>query len=107
VYIGVAKAVLDVALHELPISLPHTYIHLCSFFFFISIFINCPSLCLTHIHIYIGVANAIFDHLSMKLPISRLQRDLTDSTGTIICVCCVLLYVCPHATGTTISVSAC
>jgi adenylosuccinate lyase len=28
----------------------------------------------------LGVANAIFEHLSMKLPISRLQRDLTDST---------------------------
>jgi adenylosuccinate lyase len=28
----------------------------------------------------LGYANAIFDHLSMKLPISRLQRDLTDST---------------------------
>jgi len=28
----------------------------------------------------IGVANAIFDHLSSKLPVSRLQRDLTDST---------------------------
>ena len=27
-----------------------------------------------------GLANAIFDHLSHKLPISRLQRDLTDST---------------------------
>ncbi len=27
-----------------------------------------------------GIANAIFDHLSQKLPISRLQRDLTDST---------------------------
>ncbi|MFA8299595.1 MAG: adenylosuccinate lyase [Hyphomicrobiales bacterium] len=27
-----------------------------------------------------GIANAIFDHLSMKLPVSRLQRDLTDST---------------------------
>ena len=27
-----------------------------------------------------GLANAIFQHLSMKLPISRLQRDLTDST---------------------------
>ena len=27
-----------------------------------------------------GFANAIFDHLSEKLPISRLQRDLTDST---------------------------
>ena len=27
-----------------------------------------------------GVANAIFEHLSSKLPISRLQRDLTDST---------------------------
>jgi adenylosuccinate lyase len=28
----------------------------------------------------IGIANAIFAHLSAKLPISRLQRDLTDST---------------------------
>ncbi|MFM9074287.1 MAG: adenylosuccinate lyase [Bacteroidota bacterium] len=28
----------------------------------------------------IGVANALFAHLSEKLPISRLQRDLTDST---------------------------
>ena len=28
----------------------------------------------------IGVANALFDHLSSKLPVSRLQRDLTDST---------------------------
>ena len=28
----------------------------------------------------IGLANAIFEHLSAKLPISRLQRDLTDST---------------------------
>ena len=27
-----------------------------------------------------GIANAIFGHLSEKLPISRLQRDLTDST---------------------------
>ena len=27
-----------------------------------------------------GMANAIYTHLSMKLPISRLQRDLTDST---------------------------
>lgn len=27
-----------------------------------------------------GVANALFDHLASKLPISRLQRDLTDST---------------------------
>ncbi len=27
-----------------------------------------------------GLANAIFGHLSAKLPISRLQRDLTDST---------------------------
>lgn len=27
-----------------------------------------------------GLANAILQHLSMKLPISRLQRDLTDST---------------------------
>jgi adenylosuccinate lyase len=28
----------------------------------------------------LGFANAIFEHLSAKLPISRLQRDLTDST---------------------------
>jgi adenylosuccinate lyase len=28
----------------------------------------------------LGIANAIFEHLSSKLPISRLQRDLTDST---------------------------
>jgi len=28
----------------------------------------------------LGVANAIFGHLSAKLPVSRLQRDLTDST---------------------------
>lgn len=27
-----------------------------------------------------GMANALFEHLSAKLPISRLQRDLTDST---------------------------
>lgn len=30
----------------------------------------------------LGMANAIFSHLSEKLPISRLQRDLTDSTVT-------------------------
>lgn len=30
----------------------------------------------------LGLANAIFEHLSHKLPISRLQRDLTDSTVT-------------------------
>lgn len=28
----------------------------------------------------LGIANALFEHLSNKLPISRLQRDLTDST---------------------------
>ena len=28
----------------------------------------------------LGIANSIFQHLSIKLPISRLQRDLTDST---------------------------
>ena len=28
----------------------------------------------------LGIANSIFNHLSLKLPISRLQRDLTDST---------------------------
>lgn len=28
----------------------------------------------------LGVANAILEHLSSKLPVSRLQRDLTDST---------------------------
>ncbi|MBO4487030.1 MAG: adenylosuccinate lyase, partial [Bacteroidaceae bacterium] len=30
----------------------------------------------------LGLANAIFEHLSHKLPVSRLQRDLTDSTVT-------------------------
>ncbi|MGB7919222.1 MAG: adenylosuccinate lyase [Desulfobacterales bacterium] len=30
----------------------------------------------------LGVANALFAHLSAKLPVSRLQRDLTDSTVT-------------------------
>jgi len=28
----------------------------------------------------LGIANAVFEHLAVKLPISRLQRDLTDST---------------------------
>jgi adenylosuccinate lyase len=28
----------------------------------------------------LGIANAIFEHLATKLPLSRLQRDLTDST---------------------------
>ncbi|HIF84030.1 MAG TPA: adenylosuccinate lyase, partial [Flavobacteriaceae bacterium] len=28
----------------------------------------------------LGIANALFEHLSSKLPVSRLQRDLTDST---------------------------
>ncbi|BDD03260.1 adenylosuccinate lyase [Aureibacter tunicatorum] len=28
----------------------------------------------------LGIANAVYEHLSSKLPISRLQRDLTDST---------------------------
>jgi adenylosuccinate lyase len=28
----------------------------------------------------LGIANALFEHLAGKLPISRLQRDLTDST---------------------------
>jgi adenylosuccinate lyase len=28
----------------------------------------------------LGIANALFGHLSAKLPISRFQRDLTDST---------------------------
>ncbi len=28
----------------------------------------------------LGLANAIFDHMAAKLPVSRLQRDLTDST---------------------------
>jgi len=28
----------------------------------------------------LGIANSLFNHLSQKLPISRLQRDLTDST---------------------------
>lgn len=30
----------------------------------------------------LGMANALFEHLSRKLPISRMQRDLTDSTVT-------------------------
>jgi adenylosuccinate lyase len=30
----------------------------------------------------LGLANVVFEHLSAKLPISRLQRDLTDSTVT-------------------------
>src|SRR5690606_23060895 len=29
----------------------------------------------------LGIANALFEHLSAKLPISRLQRDLTDCTS--------------------------
>lgn len=29
----------------------------------------------------LGIANALLEHLSSKLPISRLQRDLTDSTA--------------------------
>jgi adenylosuccinate lyase len=28
----------------------------------------------------LGIANALWEHLSAKLPVSRLQRDLTDST---------------------------
>lgn len=28
----------------------------------------------------LGIANALFEHMSAKLPVSRLQRDLTDST---------------------------
>jgi adenylosuccinate lyase len=28
----------------------------------------------------VGIANALYEHLSAKLPVSRLQRDLTDST---------------------------
>ena len=28
----------------------------------------------------LGIANALFNHLAAKLPVSRLQRDLTDST---------------------------
>ena len=28
----------------------------------------------------LGIANAVLDHLASKLPVSRLQRDLTDST---------------------------
>ncbi len=30
----------------------------------------------------LGIANAVFEHFSAKLPVSRLQRDLTDSTVT-------------------------
>src|ERR1035437_6725920 len=29
----------------------------------------------------LGIANALYEHLSAKLPVSRLQRDLTDSTA--------------------------
>jgi adenylosuccinate lyase len=29
----------------------------------------------------LGIANALFDHLAQKLPVSRWQRDLTDSTA--------------------------
>ncbi len=29
----------------------------------------------------LGVANAVFGHLSNKLPVSRFQRDLSDSTA--------------------------
>jgi adenylosuccinate lyase len=29
----------------------------------------------------LGIANALFEHLASKLPVSRLQRDLTDSTA--------------------------
>ena len=28
----------------------------------------------------LGIANSLFNHMSLKLPISRFQRDLTDST---------------------------
>ena len=28
----------------------------------------------------LGIANALFDHFALKLPVSRWQRDLTDST---------------------------
>ena len=28
----------------------------------------------------LGIGNALFDHLALKLPVSRWQRDLTDST---------------------------
>jgi len=31
----------------------------------------------------LGLANAVMEHLAMKLPISRWQRDLTDSTVRI------------------------
>jgi adenylosuccinate lyase len=34
----------------------------------------------------IGLANALFEHLSAKLPVSRLQRDLTDSTAHCYCI---------------------
>jgi adenylosuccinate lyase len=33
-----------------------------------------------HAHYNFGVANALLEHFSRKLPISRWQRDLTDST---------------------------
>ncbi len=34
----------------------------------------------------LGVANALLEHFASKLPISRLQRDLTDSTVLRMCV---------------------
>jgi adenylosuccinate lyase len=40
----------------------------------------------------LGLANAVFEHLSAKLPISRLQRDLTDSTVLRECGCSFWTY---------------
>ena len=40
----------------------------------------------------LGMANAIFEHLSSKLPVSRLQRDLTDSTVLAKYRCSVCSY---------------
>jgi len=42
----------------------------------------------------LGIANALFEHLSSKLPVSRLQRDLTDSTVSTKSGCSFWSY--PH-----------
>ncbi len=47
----------------------------------------------------VGIANAIFDHLALKLPVSRMQRDLSDSTvlrnlGVGIAHCLIAYHSC-------------
>ena len=48
-----------------------------------------------------GLANAVFNHLSTKLPISRYQRDLSDSTvaGSVclfVCHLCLCGFISGH-----------